>query len=73
MISVYAMQELGERMTRKLRDALRILSGMQPSTAPESQETEEDMPSQSGVDEPDTPPNTQRRLSSNQRGRYGRH
>jgi hypothetical protein len=73
MISMYALKELGERFARKLLDALRILSGIKPSTAPELREIEEEAPSQTSIDEPDSPPTVKRRLPSNQRGRYGRH
>ena len=73
MISIYAIKALGERLARTLLDALRTLSGRQPSTAPESRVTEADGPSQPANDEPDSPPDTKRRLSSNQRGGYGRH
>lgn len=72
MISLYAIKEMGERIARKLLDALRTLSGIQPSTAPESR-VEGETTSQTGIDEPDSPPHAKRRLSSNQRGRYGHH
>lgn len=73
MMLVYAIKGLGERLARQLLEALRILSGMKPSTVPESREIEDEPPSNTDTDEPDSPSTANRRLSSNQRGRYGRH
>lgn len=73
MISVYGIKDLGERAVRKILDALKILSGMNPSTPPESQVTEEETSSPSGLHKRESSSSVKRMLSANQRGRYGRH
>jgi hypothetical protein len=73
MITVYAVKDMGQRMWLRILDFLRLVSGMKPSIAPESPVSEEERASQSDVAESDSHPTVRQRLSSNQRGRYGRH
>ena len=72
MKSVYAIRDLSKRTALKILDALRLLSGMNPSEAP-SQVVEEETSSWTGISERESAPHSKRKLSSNQHGRYGRH
>jgi hypothetical protein len=73
MITVYMLKDLGYRIARRLRNAIRLISGMEPSISPESNVSDEERSQPDGVSETERPPTMKQRLSSNRRSNHGRH